>query len=107
MDQKRNQEEDTTEQSCKVQKVDKGERKRELLSAADLDMNDMDAIMEKLDSKPTPPSWEQLRQRYERLQADLLQKRRKMNRKRNTGKCIYVYIDFEHLRKTKTGSTIK
>ena len=75
MDQKRNQKEDTTEQSHKVQKVDKGERKRELLSAADLDMNDRDAIMEKLDSKPTPPSWEQLRERYEKLvQADVFRK---------------------------------
>ena len=73
MDQKRNREEDTTEQSRKVQKIDI----RELLSAADLDMNDMDAIMEKLDSKPTSPSFEQLRQIYERLQADLLRKEEK------------------------------
>ena len=41
------------------------------------DMNDMDAIMKELDSRPTPPSFEQLRQRYERLQADLLQKEEK------------------------------
>ena len=75
MDQKCNREEDMTKQSRKVQKVDKGKRnagKRELLSAADLDMNNMNAIMEKLDSMPTPPSWEQLRERYEKLvQADV------------------------------------
>ena len=41
------------------------------------DMNDMDAIMKELDSRPTPPSFEQLRQRYERLQADLLRKEEK------------------------------
>ena len=38
-------------------------------------MNDRDAIMEKLDSKPTPPSWEQLRERYEKLvQVDVFRK---------------------------------
>ena len=73
MDQKRSREDDTTE--CrKVQKVDKSERNkgnRELLSAADLDMNNVDTIWEKLDttrnSKPALPSWEQLRERYKKL----------------------------------------
>ena len=41
------------------------------------DMNYMDAIMKELDSRPTPPSFEQLRKRYEKLQADLLQKEEK------------------------------
>ena len=41
------------------------------------DMNDMNDIIKKLDSRPTPPSFEQLRKRYEKLQADLLQKEEK------------------------------
>ena len=41
------------------------------------DMNDMDAIMKELDARPTPPSFEQLKQRYDKLQAELLQKEEK------------------------------
>ena len=38
------------------------------------DMNDMDSIMRELDAMPTPPSVEQLRQRYDKLKTELLQK---------------------------------
>ena len=41
------------------------------------DMNDMDAIMKELDARPTPPSFEQLKQWYDKLQAELLQKEEK------------------------------
>ena len=83
MNQKRSREEDTTE-SRKAQKVDKSERNegnRELLSAANLNMNNIDAIWEKLDairdSRPAPPSWEQLRERYENLvQWDMYRKKK-------------------------------
>ena len=41
------------------------------------DMNDMDSIMRELDARPTPPSVEQLKQRYDKLKAELLQKEEK------------------------------
>ena len=53
------------------------------------DMSDVNDIIKKLDSRPTPPSFEQLRKRHERLQADLLQKEEKW--KRNMGN-VYMYI---------------
>ena len=41
--------------------------------------------------KNTPPSWEQLRERYENLvQWDMYQKKRSRRRKEQKGKCIYV-----------------
>ena len=96
MDQKRSREDDTPE-SRKVHKVDKSERNegnREFLSVADLDMNNMDAIIEKLDSirdsRLAPPSWDQLREIWEIGTMGHVPKEKGIEEGRNKGKCIYV-----------------